>query len=427
MVEESLPTRSGQGSGGGWSVPSDGIMGPTPITEIQMKDVPRILTGFAEFDRVLGGGLVPGSLVLVGGDPGIGKSTLMLQTAHLLSAAGYRVLYVTGEESPHQIRMRAERLGALSENLLLLPETDLERMESAIATVKPEVLIVDSIQTMFSEAVGSAPGSVAQVRESTAHLLRLAKRSGIAIFIVGHVTKEGAIAGPRMLEHMVDAVLYFEGERHHTYRIIRAVKNRFGSTNELGIFEMRDRGLIEVLNPSELFLSERGVNQPGSVVVATMEGSRPVLVEVQALVCQSAYGTPRRHADGVDPSRVSMMMAVLEKRNGLYISAFDAYLNVAGGVKVDEPAVDLGIALSIASSYKDRPMSSLDVVMGEIGLTGEVRGVARIDGRIREALKLGFERCIVPASSIRGYDIPTGIQVVAVHTLQEALQAVIKG
>ncbi|MBL0389443.1 DNA repair protein RadA [Tumebacillus sp. ITR2] len=399
----------------------------TRITEIDIVEEARTHSGYGEFDRVLGGGIVGGSLVLVGGDPGIGKSTLLLQTSNAIAMQGRRVLYVSGEESAKQIKLRADRLGSLSENLLILPETDLERVESHIKLHTPDFLIIDSIQTVYRPGLQSAPGSVGQVRECTAFLLRIAKTLNLATFIVGHVTKEGAIAGPRMLEHMVDAVLYFEGERHHTYRILRGVKNRFGSTNEIGIFEMREKGLEEVVNPSELFLSERPHGVAGSCVVASMEGTRPVLVEIQALVTPSSYGTPRRMATGLDHNRVSLIMAVLEKRMGLYLQSQDAYVNVAGGVRLDEPAVDLGIALALASSFREQLMPPGDVYIGEVGLTGEVRGVSRIEQRVREAMKLGFTRVIVPTKNLRGWQPPAGVSVIGVETVQEAFQVALGG
>jgi DNA repair protein RadA/Sms len=397
------------------------------ITEINTVEEERTHSGLSEFDRVLGGGVVKGSLVLVGGDPGIGKSTLLLQTSNSIAKRGHKVLYVSGEESAKQIKLRADRLEALSDNLYILPETDLERVEQHIKLVNPDYLIVDSIQTVYRPGLQSAPGSVGQVRECTAFLLRIAKSFDLATFIVGHVTKEGAIAGPRMLEHMVDAVLYFEGERHHTYRILRAVKNRFGSTNEIGIFEMREKGLVEVLNPSELFLSERPHGVAGSCVVASMEGTRPVLVEIQALVTPTSYGNPRRMATGLDHNRVSLIMAVLEKRMGLYLQSQDAYVNVAGGVRLDEPAVDLGIALALGSSFREKAIRPADCFIGEVGLTGEVRGVSRIDQRVREAMKLGFSRVIVPTKNLRGWQPPADIQVIGVETVQEAFQVALGG
>jgi DNA repair protein RadA/Sms len=423
MAEEvERPVRSGVPSG----LPANQPKAES-IKEIDLAQEPRISTGTAETDRVLGGGIVAGSLVLVGGDPGIGKSTLLLQTSFHLAEKGLKVLYVSGEESPQQIKLRADRLHLISPNLFILSETDLTQIETQIAAVRPDFLIIDSIQTIFHPAVGTTPGSVGQVRECTGHLLRIAKTSGIATFIVGHVTKEGAIAGPRMLEHMVDAVLYFEGERHHTYRILRAVKNRFGSTNEMGIFEMREEGLVEIGNPSEMFLSERSQGAPGSAVVAAVEGTRPVLVEIQALVSPTAFGTPRRNANGIDHNRVSMIMAVLEKRMGLYVGSQDAYVNVAGGVRLDEPAVDLGVALALASSFKDTGMGPNDIFIGEVGLAGEIRGVSRIEQRVKEAQKLGFTRCIIPAKNLRGWTPPAGIEVVGVDSIQQAFQIVFRG
>lgn len=392
-----------------------------PLIHIESSEEQRIHTRHKELDRVLGGGLVPGSLILVGGDPGIGKSTLLLQTSFALTGNGLKVLYISGEESVRQTKLRADRLGAASPLLYVLCETNLEQIEEAIEDVKPDFMVIDSIQTVYHPAVASAPGSVSQVRECTGHFMRIAKIKGIATVLVGHVTKEGAIAGPRLLEHMVDCVLYFEGERHHSYRLLRAVKNRFGSTNEIGIFEMRESGLVEVHNPSELFLSERPLGVSGSTVVASMEGTRPVLVELQALVSQTNFPTPRRMATGVDYNRLSLIVAVLEKRMGMFLQNQDAYLNVAGGVRLDEPAVDLGIAVSIASSFKEIPTQPYDVVFGEVGLTGEVRGVSRVDQRVREAHKLGFRRVIIPENSLKGWTPPQGIEVIGVNTVAEAL------
>ncbi|MCU6791697.1 DNA repair protein RadA [Paenibacillus sp. WQ 127069] len=393
------------------------------IINIKSGEEQRILTGNKELNRVLGGGLVPGSLLLVGGDPGIGKSTLLLQTSHDLTQVGKKVLYVSGEESIRQTKLRADRLNASSEMLYVLCETNLELIEESIAEVQPDFLVIDSIQTVYHPAVTSAPGSVSQVRECTGHFMRIAKIKGIATVLVGHVTKEGAIAGPRMLEHMVDCVLYFEGERHHSYRLLRAVKNRFGSTNEIGIFEMRETGLVEVSNPSELFLSERPLGVAGSTVVASMEGTRPVLVELQALVSSTNFPSPRRMATGIDHNRLALIIAVLEKRMGMFLQNQDAYVNVAGGIKLDEPAVDLAIAVSIASSLRDQPTQPFDVVFGEVGLTGEVRGVSRVDQRVREAEKLGFRRVIVPEKSLKGWTPPTGIEIIGVNTVSEALKA----
>ncbi|MBA9087305.1 DNA repair protein RadA/Sms [Fontibacillus solani] len=394
---------------------------PLPIINIESGKEPRIQTGISELNRVLGGGVVPGSLILVGGDPGIGKSTLLLQTSHEMAKAGLRVLYISGEESTRQTKLRAERLGALSQELYVLCESSMDGIEDAIDNVKPDFLVIDSIQTVYLPEVTSAPGSVSQVRECTARFMRIAKGQGIATVLVGHVTKEGAIAGPRLLEHMVDCVLYFEGERHHSYRLLRAVKNRFGSTNEIGIFEMNESGLDEVINPSELFLSERPLGVAGSTVVASMEGTRPMLVELQALIASTHFPAPRRMATGVDHHRMNLIIAVLEKRMGLFLQNQDAYVNLAGGVKLDEPAVDLAIAVSIASSFRDMPTKPYDVFFGEVGLTGEVRAVSRAEQRVREAAKLGFKRVILPEKSLKGWKGPEGIQLIGVNTVADAL------
>ncbi|MNW32330.1 hypothetical protein D3C74_92710 [compost metagenome] len=394
---------------------------PLPIINIESGKEPRIQTGISELNRVLGGGVVPGSLILVGGDPGIGKSTLLLQTSHEMAKAGLRVLYISGEESTRQTKLRAERLGALSQELYVLCESSMDGIEDAIDNVKPDFLVIDSIQTVYLPEVTSAPGSVSQVRECTARFMRIAKGQGIATVLVGHVTKEGAIAGPRLLEHMVDCVLYFEGERHHSYRLLRAVKNRFGSTNEIGIFEMNESGLDEVVNPSELFLSERPLGVAGSTVVASMEGTRPMLVELQALIASTHFPAPRRMATGVDHHRMNLIIAVLEKRMGLFLQNQDAYVNLAGGVKLDEPAVDLAIAVSIASSFRDMPTKPYDVFFGEVGLTGEVRAVSRAEQRVREAAKLGFKRVILPEKSLKGWKGPEGIQLIGVNTVADAL------
>lgn len=400
----------------------DIISKPVPITTVTTTQEPRIQTNISEFNRVLGGGIVKGSLVLIGGDPGIGKSTLLLQVSAQLAAMQHKVLYISGEESVKQTKLRADRLHVASDQLYVLAETDLEYIAEAIENVRPACVVIDSIQTIYRADITSAPGSVSQVRECTAELMKIAKTKGIAIFIVGHVTKEGAIAGPRILEHMVDTVLYFEGERHHTYRILRAVKNRFGSTNEIGIFEMRDSGLIEVENPSEVFLEERSRGAAGSTVVAAMEGTRPVLVEIQALVSPTSFGNPRRMATGIDHNRVSLLMAVLEKRVGLLLQNQDAYLKVAGGVKLDEPAIDLAIAVSIASSFRDQPTNPSDVIIGEVGLTGEVRRVSRIEQRVQEAVKLGFSRIIIPKNNLAGWNPPKHITVIGVSHVAEALE-----
>ncbi|MDF2558208.1 MAG: radA [Bacillales bacterium] len=421
MVEETSITKPNKRSAFTHSQVGD-RQKPISITKIETKDEPRVLTNSNELDRTLGGGIVPGSLVLIGGDPGIGKSTLLLQVSSQLANAHHKILYISGEESVKQTKLRALRLGVTSDNLYVFSETDMETIEEAINQIEPKFVVVDSIQTVFHGEVPSAPGSVTQVRECTAHLMRIAKTKGIAIFIVGHVTKEGSIAGPRILEHMVDTVLYFEGERHHTYRILRAVKNRFGSTNELGIFEMKEDGLDEVENPSEIFLEERSKNAAGSTVVATIEGTRPVLVEIQSLIAPSIFPNPRRTASGIDQNRVALLMAVLEKRCGLLLQNQDAYLKVTGGMKLYEPAIDLAVAVSIASGYRDQPSAATDCIVGEVGLTGEVRRVSRIETRIKEAEKLGFKRIIVPANNLTGLKKSGLIEVIGVHTVKEALK-----
>ena len=366
------------------------------LSSVSTKQEDRMKTRIEELDRVLGGGIVSGSLVLVGGDPGIGKSTLLLQVCRRLAEDAKKVLYISGEESVRQIKLRADRMGEFSDNLLLLCETNLELVRQVLERERPVAAVIDSIQTMYSEGVSSAPGSVSQVREATNTLMQLAKGLNITIFIVGHVTKEGTVAGPRVLEHMVDTVLYFEGDRHASYRILRGVKNRFGSTNEIGVFEMRETGLEEVANPSEYMLNGRPENASGSVVACSMEGTRPILMEIQALVCKSNFGMPRRTAAGTDYNRVNLLMAVLEKRIGLPLSGYDAYINIAGGIRMNEPAVDLGIVMAIVSSYKNRPISDGTIVFGEVGLSGEVRAVSMPEQRAAEARKLGFETCIMP-------------------------------
>ncbi|MBM7555116.1 DNA repair protein RadA [Thalassobacillus pellis] len=396
---------------------------PEKITAIQSEKEPRVTTNMPELNRVLGGGIVPGSLVLIGGDPGIGKSTLLLQVSSQLADKGMPVLYISGEESARQTKLRADRLSIKSEELYVLPETNLVEVVNQIEAIDPQFVVIDSIQTIYREEVTSAPGSVSQVRECTSELMRVAKSKGIPIFIVGHVTKEGSIAGPRLLEHMVDAVLYFEGEQHHTFRILRSVKNRFGSTHEMGIFEMKEKGLEEVDNPSEIFLEERSQGAAGSTIVASMEGTRPVLVEIQALISPTTFGNPRRMATGLDHNRVPLLMAVLEKRVGLLLQNQDAYVKVAGGVKLDEPAIDLGVAISIASSFRNQASSPEDVVVGEVGLTGEIRRVARIEQRVQEAAKLGFKRVIIPQKNLDGWTAPSNIEVLGVDTVQDALKA----
>lgn len=419
LVEE-MEASSGKGRHI-FNVARSAVAQPERITSIESQEEPRITTTMKEFNRVLGGGIVMGSLVLIGGDPGIGKSTLLLQISAQLADKHLPVLYISGEESTRQTKLRADRLGIKSEELYVLSETNLFDISRHVEQIKPSFVVIDSIQTIFKEEVTSAPGSVSQVRECTGELMRLAKINNIPIFIVGHVTKEGAIAGPRMLEHMVDTVLYFEGERHHTYRILRGVKNRFGSTNEMGIFEMKEEGLREVMNPSEIFLEERSHGTSGSTVVASMEGTRPVLVEIQALISPSSFGNPRRMATGVDHNRVSLLMAVLEKRVGLMLQNQDAYIKVAGGVKLDEPAIDLAIAVSIASSFRDNPTRPDDIFIGEVGLTGEIRRVSRIEQRVQEAAKLGFKRIICPKNNLDGWTPPKDIQVIGVQSVQEAL------
>lgn len=394
---------------------------PQPIIQIEGGHEPRFTTTLCELDRVLGGGVVPGSLILVGGDPGIGKSTLLLQMSNALATSGWKVLYVSGEESTRQTKLRADRLGVLSERLFVLSETNLQHIEKAVENAQPNFLVIDSIQTVFQPLVESAPGSVAQVRECTSTFMRMAKGKGIATVLVGHVTKEGAIAGPRLLEHMVDCVLYFEGEHHHCYRILRAVKNRFGSTNEMGIFEMTEHGLMEVNNPSEIFLQERPLGVAGSTVVASLEGTRPVLVEMQALVSATNFSSPRRMATGIDHHRLALIIAVLEKRLGMFLQNQDAHVNVAGGIKLSEPAVDLAMAVAIASSFRDMPTQPFDVVFGEIGLTGEVRSVSRVEQRVKEAEKLGFKRIILPEKSLHGWESSKQIEMVGVNTVAEAL------
>ena len=397
---------------------------PAVLSEITMEKEDRISTGMQELDRVLGGGVVAGSLTLVGGDPGIGKSTLLLQVCRNFSDAGAKVLYISGEESLKQIKMRAERIGSFNDNLLLLCETNLSLIEDTIRSQKPQIVIIDSIQTMYSEDVSAAPGSVSQVRESTALFLQLAKGLGVSIFIVGHVTKEGTVAGPRVLEHMVDTVLYFEGDRYASYRILRSVKNRFGSTNEIGVFEMREEGLAEVRNPSEYMLSGRPKDACGCVVACTVEGTRPLMVEMQALVCYSNFGIPRRQATGVDFNRVNLLMAVLEKRLGLQMSGCDAYVNLAGGIRIQEPAVDLGMVMAIVSSFKNRPVDESTVVFGEVGLSGEVRAVSLAEQRLQEAVKLGFTTCVMPRANADMLKNTKNIKVIGVSNVQEAIELI---
>lgn len=394
----------------------------TPISDISLEDESKTTTGLEELDRVLGGGIVRGSLILVGGDPGIGKSTLLLQVCKNLSGAGKEVLYISGEESLKQIKLRANRMGNFSDNLKLLCETSLDIIEEIIKSAKPDVVVIDSIQTMYREDVVSAPGSVSQVRESTNILMQIAKSMGISIFVVGHVTKEGVVAGPRVLEHMVDTVLYFEGDRHAAYRILRGVKNRFGSTNEIGVFEMVQEGLLEVKNPSEYMLSGRPQKASGSVVACSIEGTRPMLVEIQALVCRTNFGMPRRTAAGTDFNRVNLLMAVLEKRLGYQLGQCDAYVNIAGGIKINEPALDLAIVLAIMSSYKDRFVDDRTICFGEVGLSGEVRAVNMAEQRVQEAKKLGFETCILPQVSVDSIKKISEIKLVGINNVKEAVK-----
>lgn len=417
FVEE--PVAKGKHKGITGTVLAGGVARPAPVSEISVDEEDRILTDIGELDRVLGGGLVKGSLILVGGDPGIGKSTLLLQACRHLAAAGRRVLYISGEESLKQIKLRANRLGEFSDNLLLLCETNLQRMEEAIKETSPEVVIVDSIQTIYNEDVESAPGSVSQVRESTNKLMQLAKGLTISVFIVGHVTKEGVVAGPRVLEHMVDTVLYFEGDRHASYRILRGVKNRFGSTNEIGVFEMREDGLNEVKNPSEFMLNGRPENASGSVVACSVEGTRPILVEIQALVSKTNFGMPRRTAAGTDYNRVNLLMAVLEKRLGYPLSDYDAYVNIAGGLKISEPALDLGIVIAIISSYRDQIIDDGTICFGEVGLSGEVRAVSNPEQRVSEAVKLGFKTCIMPQVSLENIKKPESIKLIGIKNIKD--------
>lgn len=398
---------------------------PMKLNKVSSIQVARTKTNMEEFNRVLGGGVVPGSLVLIGGDPGIGKSTLLLQVSTQLSTIG-TVLYVSGEESAQQIKLRAERLGDIDSEFYLYAETNMQSIRTEIEKIKPDFLIIDSIQTIMSPDISSVQGSVSQVREVTNELMQIAKTNNIATFIVGHMTKEGTLAGPRTLEHMVDTVLYFEGERQHTFRILRAVKNRFGSTNEIGIFEMQSQGLVEVLNPSEVFLEERLDGATGSAIVVTMEGTRPILAEVQALVTPTMFGNAKRTTTGLDFNRASLIMAVLEKRAGLLLQNQDAYLKSAGGVKLDEPAIDLAVAVALASSYKDKPTNPQECFIGEIGLTGEIRRVNRIEQRINEAAKLGFTKVYAPKNSLTGIKVPKEITVVGVTTIGEVLQKVFK-
>lgn len=434
LVEERADTaRAASGPGRGAAGPRAGwarAAPPRPITGLDGEPLRRFSSGFAELDRVLGGGVVPGSLVLVGGDPGIGKSTLLLQVASAVARTAGPVLYVSGEESVEQLRLRAERVGALVPGLYVAAEVDATAVAEAVEQVRPVLAVVDSIQTVYHPDLASAPGSVGQVRECAAFFLRLAKDTGTATVLVGHVTKGGEVAGPRTLEHATDAVLYFEGDRHHAFRVVRAVKNRFGSTHELGLFEMTDAGLREVPNPSEVLLDGRPAAASGSVVVATVEGTRPLLVEVQALLTPAAFGVPRRTVSGLDASRAALILAVLEKRVGLNLGGCDAYVKVSGGLRLDDPAADLGIALALASSFLERPVAASVVAVGEVGLAGEVRAVSRVDLRVREASRLGFSACVLPAAAARalaGKGLPGRVELIGVGSVAEALELVLGG
>ncbi|MDD6332685.1 MAG: DNA repair protein RadA [Clostridium sp.] len=397
---------------------------PASILEVTSDVETRLDTNMKELDRVLGGGIVKGSLVLIGGDPGIGKSTILLQVCRNLTDAGHKVLYVSGEESLQQIKMRAERLGDFKKEMYLLCETDVDAIEDAMAKVQPEVMVIDSVQTMMQESVASAAGSVSQVREVTNRLMQMAKLKNVAIFIVGHVTKEGTVAGPRTLEHTVDTVLYFEGERSSMYRILRSVKNRFGATNEIAVFEMKEHGLEEVKNPSEVMLTGRPLDAAGSVIVCSMEGTRPLLIEIQALVAQTNFQMPRRTTVGIDFNRVNLLMAVLEKRAGIHLGSCDAYVNLTGGIRLSEPAVDLGIILALVSSYRNRPVDEHTIAFGEVGLTGEVRSVSMAEQRVREAARLGFTTCILPSSNTNNIKSIEGMRLIGVSNVKEAIDVI---
>lgn len=424
LVEETIEPAGGSTSSKPRVNKGGSQVRPQRMNSVTTSHEARVKTKLGELNRVLGGGIVPGSLILIGGDPGIGKSTLLLQVSGQLAADHGTVLYVSGEESASQIKLRAERLHVADSRMFLYPETDMPSIMDAVNEIKPDYLIIDSVQTMNVPEMNSAVGSVAQIREVTAELMRLAKSQGITVFIVGHVTKDGSIAGPKILEHMVDTVLYFEGDMHHTYRILRSVKNRFGSTNEIGIFEMRQSGLSEVANPSEIFLEERLAGATGSAVVVSMEGTRPILVEIQALLTPTMYGNAKRTSSGLDHNKVSLIMAVLEKRANLLLQNQDAYLKATGGVRLDEPAIDLAIAVAIASSYRDVELPATDCYVGEIGLTGEVRRINRIEDRVKEAAKLGFKRIFVPRNNLKGWHPSADIQVVGVSSIAETLHKV---
>lgn len=399
---------------------------PVRLADVRTDENQRISSGMEELDRVLGGGIVAGSLMLVGGDPGIGKSTLLLQVCHNLTGQGHKVLYVSGEESAQQIKLRAQRIGDFKDDLMLLCETNLELVRAVIEKIKPEIVVIDSIQTMYHETVSAAPGSVSQVREATNVLMQIAKGMGISIFLVGHVTKEGVVAGPRVLEHMVDTVLYFEGDRYASYRILRGVKNRFGSTNEIGVFEMRQSGLREVSNPSEYMLDGKPENASGSIVACSMEGSRPILIEIQALVCHTNLPMPRRTTAGTDFNRVNLLLAVLEKRAGMQMSSCDVYVNIAGGIRMTEPAIDLGLILALVSSYKDIAIDEKTIAFGEVGLSGEIRSVNMAQQRVQEAKKLGFETVLMPKVSMKALQKTEGIQIIGLETVRDAVQYLLK-
>ena len=422
MVEEVIAPENNAGGAGGLRLGLSDSQKPQPIAEVAIEDLPRFATGSGELDRVLGGGVIPGSMVLIVGDPGVGKSSLTLRVCADVARAGRKVLYVTGEESTRQVRMRGDRLGALADKLYVVSETNMETIEAHIENTQPELLVIDSIQTVFKPEVQSAPGSVSQVRECAVDILRIAKGKGIAAFVIGHVTKDGNLAGPRVLEHIVDTVLYFEGERNAEYRVLRAVKNRFGSTNELGLFEMRDVGLVDVPDASKLFLSDRE-GDSGTVIIPTVEGTRPLLVELQALVAPTPYIPPRRTADSVDIKRIQLLLAVLEKRVHLQVGACDVYVKVAGGIKIDEPAADLGICVAMASSFANRQLRPKTIVFGEVGLSGEVRAVGQADVRINEAKRLGFQHVILPMKNYRqlGAEI-SGIKLYGAETVGDALR-----
>ena len=423
FVEEKINTKTSVSAVSGRTGRGGGNL--SKLSEITLQDEERMSTHMKELDRVLGGGIVPGSLILVGGDPGIGKSTLLLQVCRHMAADSRKILYISGEESLKQIKIRANRIGEFSDTLFLLCETNLGVIEEAIRRLEPDVTIIDSIQTMYQDSVSSAPGSVSQVREATNVFLQLAKGMGTSIFIVGHVTKEGTVAGPRVLEHMVDTVLYFEGDRHASYRILRGVKNRFGSTDEIGVFEMQEDGLVEVANPSEFMLDGKPEGASGSIVSCSMEGTRPILIEIQALVCRTNFGFPRRQAIGTDFNRVNLLMAVLEKRVGLQMSDCDAYVNLAGGMRISEPAIDLGIAMAIASSFKNRPIDDKVAAFGEIGLSGEVRGISMIEQRIQEAAKMGFTTCIIPGVCVKQVKNKENVKILGVSSVQDAIDFII--